>query len=565
MNKTLIFTATYNERSNIEVFCEQVLSLSSHYDLLVVDDNSPDGTGHLLDRLASGNQRLHAIHRPRKLGLGSAHKLAMQYSMQHGYHTLITMDADLSHKPEDILRLEQALIDADFVIGSRYCEGSTTDYRGYRLFISVIANRMSRSLLGLPVHETTSSFRAFRVNMLKLLDFQEINSNGYGFFMESIFRIHQAGFRCGEISTNFRDRMAGTSKIPRYEIFAGITNLLRLFLGRVFSLPVENEPTKVFPVCCFCQSPFTVVKFPKKAAEDNRPMNFQCTSMDHGSKPLVVQCLVCGLSFSPEGVYDSTLDTLYEEVVDARYIRDQAARQRTFALAFDRIEPLLSMTPGTMLEIGAYCGFFGREAKLRGWDYVGVEPSHWSVAYARESLKLDVRCGTLKQNYDELSGPYDVIVLWDVLEHIRDPMDLLVDVRRLLKDSGVLVLSTLDMDTWFPRLMGSRWPWIIDMHLFYFTHDTLEMMLNAAGFRLEKIEKYTHFAYIRYIFDKFAALFPSMLRPLILLLRLFVPAQAIIPFRFGDIRTFVIRKELSVAARGEVTSLKKTGYDKPWK
>ncbi|MBF0605450.1 MAG: glycosyltransferase [Nitrospirae bacterium] len=565
MNRTIVFTATYNERSNIAAFCEKVLSLPGHYDLLVVDDNSPDGTGHLLDQLASGNPRLHAIHRPRKLGLGSAHKLAMQFSMQRGYHTLITMDADLSHNPEDILRLETALSDADFVIGSRYCAGSTTDYRGYRLYLSIVANRLARLLLGLPVHETTSSFRAFRVNMLRLLDFQEINSNGYGFFMESIFRIHQAGFRCGEIPTNFKDRMAGTSKIPRLEIFTGVKNLLRLFLGRIFSSPVEYIPGKEFPVCCFCRSPFTVVKFNKKIVGDNHVMDFQCTSMEHGSKPLVVQCLVCGLSFAPEGVYDDKLDAIYEDVVDARYIRDQAARQRTFAVVFDRIAPFLNMTPGTMLEVGAYCGLFGREAKARGWHYVGVEPSRWSVAYARESLALDVRCGTLKQNIDGLSGPYDAIVMWDVLEHLRDPMDLLTDARPLLKDSGVLFLSALDIDTWFPRFMGSRWPWMIDMHLFYFTHDTLDMMLTAAGFRLERIEKYTRFVYARYLFGKIAMLFPSFLRPIVVLLRLFVPVRMIIPFHFGDIRTFVIRKNLEYSSNEGSERLEKVRYDRPWK
>jgi dolichol-phosphate mannosyltransferase len=162
----LVFTATYNERHNIGVLLKGIWDAAPHAQVLVVDDNSPDGTGTLLDEIARSESRLTVIHRPAKLGLGTAHHLAMLFALRRGFDTLITMDADLSHDPQDIPRLTAKLANADFVIGSRYAKGGSSGYSGYRHFVSAAANRAARLLLRLPLHEFTTSFRAFRVSRL---------------------------------------------------------------------------------------------------------------------------------------------------------------------------------------------------------------------------------------------------------------------------------------------------------------------------------------------------------------------------------------------------------------
>ena len=130
--KILVFTATFNERNNIETWVGLVRSLDVSCHFLIVDDNSPDGTGEYLDQVASEYPEFHIIHRPEKLGIGTAHKLAIEYSLFHGYDILVTMDADLSHDPLEIPNLLNALKESDFVIGSRYCPGGSNDYTGYR-------------------------------------------------------------------------------------------------------------------------------------------------------------------------------------------------------------------------------------------------------------------------------------------------------------------------------------------------------------------------------------------------------------------------------------------------
>ncbi len=227
-SKTLIFTATYNESENIVPLCTHILQLDPGYDLLVVDDNSPDGTGRLLDEIAVENSRLKVFHRPGKMGLGSAHEMAMEYAEQQHYDALVTMDADFSHDPNDIPRLLQALEGNDFVTGSRYMEGGSCNYSGYRRIISILANWWARRLLGIHLHEMTTSFRVFRVDFLRKVDLGQIKSNGYSFFMEIVFRLSRVGARMTEVPICFSDRRAGASKIPPFEIFNGLRHLLYL-------------------------------------------------------------------------------------------------------------------------------------------------------------------------------------------------------------------------------------------------------------------------------------------------------------------------------------------------
>ena len=149
MPGTLVFTATYNEADNVENLLNEIFSHLPDVDILIVDDHSPDGTGPLLDQLAAKNSRIHVVHRPSKLGLGTAHLLAMKYALHHNYEHLITMDADFSHNPKYLTIMKQLLEDNDFVIGSRYAKGGRCDYGLVRTLISRTANTLARYLLGI--------------------------------------------------------------------------------------------------------------------------------------------------------------------------------------------------------------------------------------------------------------------------------------------------------------------------------------------------------------------------------------------------------------------------------
>lgn len=553
--RTLVATATYNERENIPVLLERIHGLGEDLEVLVVDDDSPDGTGRLLDELTAADGRLHVVHRPAKLGLGSAHQLAFLYAIRHGFDRLVTMDADMSHTPDNIPQLLAALEGADMVIGSRYIKGGTCDYRGYRMFLSVCANTLARLLLRLPFHEFTTSFRAFDVKTLNELRCTKLRSRGYSFFMETVFRLHSAGARISEVPIQFQDRHTGVSKIPRFEILSGIAKLFRLTASSITGRNKFKPATVIDDECCYCGSRFMVEIYPASGSEAEGRESaeaYRCSSMDHKNTPQVVQCLQCGLMQVPGKSQPEELEALYSDVEDPTYIDNRAARELNFEKTYERIEPFLPET-GAMLEIGAFCGLFLAQAEKRGWRCEGVEPSRWASRIAREEVGVEVFTGTLDDNRESLRDDYDLAIAWDVLEHVPDPYGLLTGIHRCLRPGGILCLSTLDRHNWLPRLTGRHWPWIMDMHLQYFSRDFFEGMLARAGYEVVHVTGYTHYATLPYLWRKAAAQLPGGFAALLTPLARIMPSALIVPVSFGDVKLFIARKHHDADAAPEQT------------
>jgi len=234
-SKVLVFTATYNEKENITPLLEGIWNSVPNADIYVIDDNSPDGTGDVLDAISKNNWKLKVHHRAGKLGVGSAHSEAITYARTQGYGKLITMDADFSHDPAVIKSLVEALDKYEFVIGSRFAEGGKLDYHGFRRFISFGANFLSRYVLGITCRETTTSFRGFHASLLERLPIKDVKADGYSFFLECTYMICRTTKSVHEIPIHFQDRRYGQSKISQSEIYKGLFTVLRLCVSRFFS------------------------------------------------------------------------------------------------------------------------------------------------------------------------------------------------------------------------------------------------------------------------------------------------------------------------------------------
>jgi dolichol-phosphate mannosyltransferase len=212
-----VILPTYNEAENLERIVNAVLErLPTPGRVLVVDDNSPDGTGELADRLASGHEAISVLHRPRKEGLGPAYLAGFHVALDGGAQRIIEMDADFSHDPAYLPRLVGAADEADLVIGSRYVPGGgVTDWGPMRRFISRGGSAYARVALGLPIRDLTGGFKCFRREVLESIKLDTIEARGYAFQVETTYRAIQAGFRVIEIPIVFRDRVDGTSKMSR--------------------------------------------------------------------------------------------------------------------------------------------------------------------------------------------------------------------------------------------------------------------------------------------------------------------------------------------------------------
>jgi dolichol-phosphate mannosyltransferase len=227
--RALITIATYNEIENLPPLVEAVWQVAPQADVLIIDDNSPDGTGRWCDEKAAVEPRLKCLHRPGKLGLGTATIAGMQYAIEHGYDYVLNMDADFSHHPRYIPAILAAMATADVAIGSRYCPGGGT--QGWpltRRLMSWAVNTYARCLLGLSPRDTSGAFRCYRVSVLKKLDFAAIQSRGYSFQEEILWRLKRLGARMRETPILFADRERGQSKINRQEALAALWIIFRL-------------------------------------------------------------------------------------------------------------------------------------------------------------------------------------------------------------------------------------------------------------------------------------------------------------------------------------------------
>ncbi|MDR3634562.1 MAG: polyprenol monophosphomannose synthase [Isosphaeraceae bacterium] len=232
--RLLVSLATYNESGNLRDLVTEIRKFAPHAAILVIDDNSPDGTGRIADELKASLPDVHVIHRAGKLGLGSATLEAVKFAVNHGYDLFLNLDADFSHPPRFIPALLDGMRDHDVMIGSRYVPGGAVDgeFNFKRKFMSSGINWYARLLLGLKTKDNSGSYRCYRVAKLAEIDLEQIRSRGYSFQEEILFWCRMVGCRMGETPIRFENRRAGVSKINKREAIAALGIILQLGVAR---------------------------------------------------------------------------------------------------------------------------------------------------------------------------------------------------------------------------------------------------------------------------------------------------------------------------------------------
>ncbi|MGC8784222.1 MAG: polyprenol monophosphomannose synthase [Armatimonadota bacterium] len=241
----IVVIPTYNERENLPVVCQQVLQATDgQVHILIVDDNSPDGTGDLADQLAAQHPQIHVLHRERKEGLGRAYVAGFTQALEMGYRLIAQMDADLSHDPRDLSVLIQHTAHADVIIGSRYVPGGdVADWARWRYLLSRYANVYVELVTGIPVIDATSGYRCWKREVLETIDLDTIRSNGYAFQIEMAYRAYRHGFHIQEIPIVFTERRAGKSKLSKRVIWEAIWLPWKLRLSRIHNPSAIRQDT----------------------------------------------------------------------------------------------------------------------------------------------------------------------------------------------------------------------------------------------------------------------------------------------------------------------------------
>jgi ubiquinone/menaquinone biosynthesis C-methylase UbiE len=250
-----------------------------------------------------------------------------------------------------------------------------------------------------------------------------------------------------------------------------------------------DDPTLERVPCNLCGGTESVLRFPgtRTATSVNGDWSaYCCTHPGYGIHPPIVTCTNCGLVYTNPRPRRAAVKHNYEVVEDPLYLQERVAREWTFRKHLQSLERFTGPAKSRrLLDVGAYIGVFVEAATGSGWDAMGLEPSTWAVRCARER-GLTVEQGTLEEaNLD--SDSFDALTMWDVIEHLGDPVGEMRHAYRILRPGGWIAIHTMDLDSLFARIMGPRWPWLMEMHIYYFTRRTLGDLLAKAGFRVAAI------------------------------------------------------------------------------
>ena len=240
MNQAIVIVPTYNERNNLPRLAERIFKLEPKLDLLVVDDNSPDGTGEVADQLARSHAEVHVLHRPGKQGLGPAYVAGFKWALAREYEHIFEMDADHSHSPEQLSDLLESAQGVDLALGSRYIGGiRVLDWDMKRLLISSFGNWYARLVTGLPYTDLTGGFKCYRRRVLEAIDLDGIHSLGYAFQIEMTWWATRRGFRIAEVPITFYGRDKGETKFSKAIIWEAVWTVWKLRLGLIRNVPPQ--------------------------------------------------------------------------------------------------------------------------------------------------------------------------------------------------------------------------------------------------------------------------------------------------------------------------------------
>lgn len=299
--------------------------------------------------------------------------------------------------------------------------------------------------------------------------------------------------------------------------------------------------------CNLCGERNAHILYPSTLGTDHsRPdtSHFRCTTATYGVHPTIVKCNNCGLVYANPRLDSSEIDESYSRVDDPLYIEEREGRVLTFRRNLSPLEEMIrAQPPRRLLDVGCHIGVMLEIAQERGWNAMGIEPSSWAAAKARER-GLNVVNATLS-NAHLASDTFDAVTLWDVVEHLTNPASDLNQVHRILKPGGVAGIHTIDIESPLARLMGPRWPWLMEMHLYYFSTRTLRAMLEQIGFEVERVIYQGRYLRLGYLITRIEPYSRSLAGGMSFFSRRMNLASTAIPINLRDLFTIFARKRAS--------------------
>jgi 2-polyprenyl-3-methyl-5-hydroxy-6-metoxy-1,4-benzoquinol methylase len=280
---------------------------------------------------------------------------------------------------------------------------------------------------------------------------------------------------------------------------------------------------------------------PEENGRPADPEHYRCTTLSYGEHYRIVQCRLCGLVYTDPRRPAGAIWRDYENVVDERYLQEREGRVATFHRNIRPLEAMVTSHDGQrLLDVGAHVGVFVEVARERGWDAWGLEPSRWAVEVGRARGLNMIQGGLCDAELD--SDTFDAVTMWDVVEHLLDPLAELREAARALKPGGLLLAHTINIDSFFARFMGKRWPWLVEMHNFFFSPHTLGAMVAKAGLQVESWQVQGRYLHLGYLLSRLSGWSEPLGRVAERVAKALRLDQRLVPVNFGDLFTLYARK-----------------------
>jgi dolichol-phosphate mannosyltransferase len=488
MRKIVVVIPTYNEAQNIAPIITRVREFEPTVDILVVDDNSPDGTAGIVESLMKKDAHLSLLNRKGKEGLGKAYIHAFMEVMKDPSVEWIQMlDADFSHDPKYLPALFAQTATADVVIGSRYVQGGgTVGWSFWKRWLSRFANGYCRFITGMPIHDSTAGFILMPTTLMRKIHLEDMHSRGHAFMMELKHRLWKQGARIAEVPVVLEDRFHGKSKMSRGVILEAVGAPWKLkFQSGARTDGAERESQGKPLACALCGAPHPVF-FKRKN---------NCT---------LYACTACKFWFVypvPEVSDVYTKDYFVGADSGFGYVDYESDKKPMVSTNEQYVKLITTYVPqrGRLLDVGAATGFFLSIAQRLGFDPHGVEMSDYAAGEAR-GKGLPVITGTLA---DVPPAPlFDAITMIDVIEHVTDPRTEVTRVNALLKSGGIFAIDTQNTGSLYARLLRTRWHLIVPPeHLNYFNRENITLLLTQCGFEVLEITTVGKRFSLPYIFN----------------------------------------------------------------
>ncbi len=480
-------------------------------EIIVVDDFSKDNTSEVARSLG-----LTVIRHPENRGYGGNQKTCYTAALEAGADIVVMLHPDYQYDPKAVPLLIGPLLsgDADMTFGSRFAGMSDPREGGmpmYRYVGNRITTKIQNVLMGTRFTELHSGMRAYSRDCLLSMPFLTY-SNDFSFDAQFITEAIGRSTRIIEVPIPTRYTLESSSIAVRPSL-RYVSNSLKLALrsrlkwgrkGRSSKLtPGEAHMYKGAPIvagaCVRCSGSSHVLVYPANADGPVDPTEYRCTTAGLNQHDDIVQCTSCGLLSAAGGPSHDEVAAGYEAVEDDSYLDESEIRRGVFKWMLYQLEPYVT-SGRRIVEFGSHVGMFLSVATDEGWTASGIEPSHWAVNWGQKNLSVDLQQGSIEAFEPE--APYDVVAMFDVLEHVVDPRLAIEKANACLVPEGLLLLSTVNTESIHGRIRRGRWPWFIRSHLHYFTPDSLLALLREGDFEPLEWQVVPRPLHLSYVLDR---------------------------------------------------------------